>query len=163
MGEFQQRAAPKVVIQPTREQSEKATEALTRVIAGAYESSIAYTNLIIVAGYAGYFAVWAQMNELMSRTEMLISALAISLSLVVFVSWEVWKMVVTSSSLHDFSAALKDPDQFESAITAAVQAEAARKVRVNRYWRIHLILTIIPALIGGTTLLYSFVRQLLGF
>src|SRR5258708_28488103 len=71
-----------------------------RIIAGAYEKANAYTNLIIVAGYAGLFAVWQFTKDNLSRKQTLISALLIIVSLAIFVIFEIYKAHYTSRLLR---------------------------------------------------------------
>ena len=49
---------PQPVDDETRRNIDLAVDIQIRIIAGAYEKANAYTNLIIVAGYAGLFALW---------------------------------------------------------------------------------------------------------
>ena len=49
---------PQPVDDETRRNIDLAVDIQIRIIAGAYEKANAYANLIIVAGYAGLFALW---------------------------------------------------------------------------------------------------------
>ena len=62
-----------------------------RIIAGAYEKANAYTNLIIVAGYAGLFALWQFTKDNLSRRQVIISGLLTITSLAIFVLFEIYK------------------------------------------------------------------------
>ncbi|MFU4332516.1 hypothetical protein ACM726_29895, partial [Pseudomonas aeruginosa] len=51
-----------------------------------------YTNLILVAGYAGFFAFWSTLSEKVPTLLFSITGLLILISLVLFISWELIKM-----------------------------------------------------------------------
>jgi hypothetical protein len=42
---------------------EKRIEAATRITAALYDKAAAYTNLVIIAGYAAFFAVWGNIKD----------------------------------------------------------------------------------------------------
>ncbi len=80
-----------------------------KIVAALYDKSIAYTNLIIIAGYASFFGMWAFTKQYLSPKQVLWSALIMSVSIVTFVFFEVIKMTTTSRSLLARSKATFDP------------------------------------------------------
>src|SRR5229473_781460 len=74
-----------------KRQIDLAVEIQIRIIAGAYEKANAYTNLIILAGYAGLFALWQFTKDNLSRTQVLVSALLTLTSITIFVLFEIYK------------------------------------------------------------------------
>ncbi len=80
-----------------------------KILGALYDKSISYTNLIIVAGYASFFAIWSFTKEYLSPRQVLWAALLMSVSIVTFVFFEIIKMTVTSRSLLARSKAVSDP------------------------------------------------------
>jgi hypothetical protein len=152
-----------VIAEKTRkEHQEQQIEAMIKVASALYDKDAAYTNLIIVAGYAGFFAVWSNMKDTLLYNEKLLSALCIIVSISVFIFLEVYVMISNSKSIHGLNNIINiSPDKFPE-LLAKYQKEAQRlNVRTRRLWPAILIFTIVPGIIGGGVLMYSFIRQLL--
>jgi len=144
------------------EAHEKRIEETTKLLSALYDRAAAYTNLIIVAGYAGFFAVWGSVKADLFKFEMLASALCLSFSLLVFVFWEVSVMLYASRALGNLNKVLQAPPQdFEKQLQKHNALEAKRAVSIRRIWYGILLLTIVPGLIGGAILMGGFIRQLI--
>ncbi|MFQ5451514.1 MAG: hypothetical protein ACE5E9_12875 [Nitrospinaceae bacterium] len=65
-------------------------QASTSVIEKQHEKAKNYTNLISIAGYAGFFYVWEKVNPLMSEPFKLWTGLLLIISLGIFVFSEVF-------------------------------------------------------------------------
>lgn len=144
-----------------KEQHEKRIEVLIKILSAVYDKAIAYTNLVIIAGYAAFFAVWGTMKAQLSEREMLASAFCITLSLIFFVFWETLKMVITSRNSRGLLRVLQaPPDQFDTRLAEQQKGEQKLSVSLLRIWIIILFLTVIPGLVAGGILLFSFGRQL---
>jgi len=94
----------------TKRQIDLAIEAQIRIISGVYEKANAYTNLITVAGYAGFFALWQLTKENLTRTQSLVSALLMVVSITIFVIFEIYKAHYTSRLLRQYSEAVQRPE-----------------------------------------------------
>src|SRR6266700_379417 len=94
----------------TRRQIELVVETQIRIIAGAYEKANAYTNLIVLAGYAGLFALWQFTKDLLSRTQVLTAALLILTSIIIFVLFEIYKAHYTSRLLRRYLRVVQQPE-----------------------------------------------------
>ena len=84
---------------------EKRIEAVVRIMAALYDKAAAYTNLVVIAGYAAFFAVWANIKGLLPKREMMYAALFMTISLICFVLWETAKMVMTTVQLNSLRRA----------------------------------------------------------
>jgi len=136
-------------------------DVIIKVASALYDKAVAYTNVIILAGYAAFFATWNTMKANMSRAEMLLAAFCITFSLVFFVFWEVTKMIINSKSLTGLMKVLSAPPQdFDKRLAEQQKAEQRLNVRLMKYWIIILALTVGPGLIAAAVLLVSFGRQL---
>jgi len=72
-----------------------------QILSHLYQKAGSYTNLVMLAGYAGIFGIWQFTHELLSRRVTMWVALLISLSLMLFVGYEVWKMIFPRKSGHN--------------------------------------------------------------
>lgn len=143
-----------------REKDER-VEVLIRVMSALFDKAMAYTNLIVLAGFAGFFAVWGSMKAHLSPVEMFTSALCITISLTVFIFWEVFGMVVRSKNLKELLRVLEvPPADFSRAMAQQQKTEQLRNIWVFRIWIVVLVFTVAPALVAAGLLIFSFGRQL---
>lgn len=157
-----QKIAQALAEKARHETHEKRIEETTKLLSALYDRAAAYTNLIIVAGYAGFFAVWGSVKSDLSKSEMLASAFCLSFSLMVFVFWEILVMLYTSRTLGNLNKTLQAPPQdFEKQLEKHNVLVAKRAVSIRRIWYGILLLTIVPGLIGGAILMFGFLRQLI--
>jgi len=66
------------------------------ILALVYQKSSAYANLIIIGGYAGMFAIWQFTKTYLNETIVIITALLITTSIILFAGFEVYKMISTA-------------------------------------------------------------------
>ena len=145
-----------------RDAHEKRVAETTRLLAALYDKASGYTKIIIVVGYAGFFAIWGNVKSDLSKFELLASAFCLSFSLMVFVFWEVAVMLFASRNLSELQKVLQAPaNEFEKRLDELKSLEAGRSVRVFRGWYVILLLTILPGLVGGAILMGAFIRRLL--
>ncbi len=114
----------------TKRQIDLAVEIQIRIIAGAYEKANAYTNLIILAGYAGLFALWQFTKENLSRTQVIVSALLTLTSITIFVLFEIYKAHFTSRQLRQYADIVQQPQNRtspERLLSAMNSFEAAER------------------------------------
>src|SRR5438067_6391791 len=55
-----------------------------------------YTQILLGAGYAGFFAIWSGTREFIGPRTRVLTGLMISISLVVFIAFEVFRVFVHS-------------------------------------------------------------------
>lgn len=124
-------------------------EWILKVNAVFYEKSAAYTNLIMVAGYAAYFALWSNTSALISQCLARISATLMLISVFTFVFWEVTKMIVISLNNKNMAKiALAPNENFESMLQAFLINEQTIMARLTTAWPIILFIAIPTALVA---------------
>ncbi len=144
-----------------KEEHDRRIETMIKVMSALYDKAAAYTNIIMAAGYAGFFAVWSNMKAYMSPTEMRVSALCMLVSLLVFVLWEVTKMILTSRNLHRLLEVIQAPQtEFDAKLKKQQHDERLFNIGFLRAWRIVLVSAIAPALVASAILIYSFITHL---
>ena len=128
-----------------------------QVIAEAYERSEKYTNIIILAGYAGIFSMWSLIKNYLDKDIVLISALMIGVSLTTFIIWEVFKMFVSAAQCKKISEILYQ-NKKPSLIQKDLQDFSVKVRNLNNrihsfWWIIVLIITILFGFGGGLLML----------
>ena len=140
---------------------DKRIEDMIKIVSALYDKAAAYANLIMAAGYAAFFAVWANMKALMSPAQMRISALAMTVSLIIFVSWELTKMIRTSLSLKkQLDLANSEGEEFAKKFAEHQKEQRAVNVKFLAVWPYVLGAAIVPAVIAAGVLLYAFIGGL---
>jgi hypothetical protein len=162
---------PSMEFQPldddTRRRIDLVVETQIRIIAGSYEKANAYTNLIIVAGYAGLFALWQLTRDLLSRTQVLTAALLILTSIIIFVLFEIYKAHYTSRLLRRYLRVVQQPEnrvspeRLLSAMNTFEAAERAAAIHFVRFWQLVFWLTTVTGVSAALVLGYAFARGLL--
>lgn len=72
-----------------------------------------YTNVVMVVGYAALFTLWSQTKADFTVGTSLAAGVFLALSVLAFVGWEIFGMVIRSKSNIAVAKAVADPFQFE--------------------------------------------------
>jgi hypothetical protein len=131
------------------------------LIAHAFGHAQAYTNVVLSVGYAGFFAIWSFLKPDLSKGETLWSALLVSVSLTVFILWEVYQSFYRSRSIMSLAETVKDPSRFEVAIDRYRREENSRVISLKRVWVVAFLLTVVTGFGGTLILIYAFIRSLI--
>ena len=135
-------------------------EAQKELIAHAFSQAHAYTNLVLSAGYAGFFAIWSFLTPELTKAEVFWSALLVSISLSVFILWEVYQSYYRSRSMLSLAKTVEHPSRFEEALEEHRRSERTRIVNLKNWWVASLVLSVVPAFAGVLILLWAFVRSI---
>ena len=109
-------------------------EAQKELLAHTFSQAQSYTNVILIAGYAGFFAIWTQFGADMTRATRFWSGLLISLSVAGFIAWEVYGMIQRSQAMLGIARAVNDPERFEELMDQQRATEHERAIQVGRAW-----------------------------
>ena len=141
-------------------------EAYTKVAGVLYEKAMAYTNLIILAGYGAYFGLWQVTKGNITKRQAMCSALLMLASLVAFVMFQLWSGYFSSRSLLELVRIMHDPENQTSgtgllaAFAEHGSVERRRSVRFGRVWHWVFMFTAISGLAGEGVLAWAFVVSL---
>jgi len=153
-------------IDAERRVAETLIEATTKFISVEYEKAMAYTNLIILAGYGAYFGLWQVTKGNITKRQAMWSALLMLASLVVFVIFQLWSLYFRSRSLLERVRIMHDPENRASgtrllaAFAENDSVERRRSVRSGRVWHWVFMFTAISGLAGEGVLAWAFVVSL---
>lgn len=140
-----------------------------KIVSATYDKAVAYTNVIIIGGYAGFFGLWSLTKGYLTATQARWSALIMLVSVCTFVFFEVYKMIFTATALFRQAKILEDPiARINSKVLLDKLSEfelAYKRHNVSfiRIWRINVILAVVTALVAVGIMLVSFVHGLLYF
>lgn len=141
-------------------------ESQVKVLSATFDKSAAYTNLIVLAAYAGFFGLWQLTRDYLPKTLGLWSALLMLISVTVFVIFEVVKMVVIQHNVFERAKTLRSPE---------VQADVAKLLKAlgdldqvhekvlfhfMRFWVVALVLTISTGMAAASLLGYAYIAGL---
>jgi 4-amino-4-deoxy-L-arabinose transferase-like glycosyltransferase len=147
------------------EATKKRQAAVIDVNAKLFDKGQSYSNIIILAGYAGAFAIWTNTkSSLPAKANIAIAAL-LGLSLCVFVLFEIYNMFRRHNVSNRYAKLLNvtsDKEFFENFQTY-MDAEHASLSRLMPAWRIALVFTIVPALMAVALLFYNYFAILIGW
>ncbi|KRA33799.1 hypothetical protein ASD68_12680 [Rhodanobacter sp. Root627] len=119
----------------------------------------AYTNLVMVAGYAGFFTFWATLSDKLPPWLYAVTGLLIIVSLLLFIGWEITKMIWSALHLNKVQRNLEGkpgPEvlaQFQSSLQQFEKAS-------NQVWVWFLVPTVVCGLSAGFCVLGFFVWRI---
>ncbi|RFC37966.1 MAG: hypothetical protein DID89_2727548617 [Candidatus Nitrotoga sp. CP45] len=120
----------------------------------------AYTNVVLLAGYAGFFAIWSFIKPYITKEQVLWSGLLIALSLTAFMLWEIFRQFHQSRSLLELKRALNDPANFHGLLVQHKAKEQTRIIHLGSIWAVVFVFTILTGFSAIGILLWAFVCAL---
>ncbi len=139
---------------------ESVLDAQKAILAFSYNSAAAYNNVVLGAGYVGYFATWAFMHDRLTPTTELWTALLVILSLLSFILFEVYKSYYVSQQLRGLYAIVADPDHFLQRLLDFEKTRQAIDIRMFKIWAWAFWITLITGLCGSGVLISAIVHGL---
>ena len=135
-------------------------QVLIEISTALYEKSTAYNNLILAAGYAAFFTTWSNTQPFLSEVQSRASVVSILISLLVFILWEIYKMVYTGTVQNQNAVIISaSPEDFWLAIEKLRTAEQSFLIKVIGAWPIVLTFTLVPGLIGAGFLMWGLITN----
>jgi hypothetical protein len=147
--------------------SKEIIETQIKILSALYDKAVAYTSVIIFGGYASFFGLWSLTKVYLSPGLARLAALLMLLSVLTFVLFEVFKMVVTSRSLYRQSLILSDPKGLNDPsillrrLQDFSQAERKASIPFMRVWVVNVAIAVSTGLAAAGILLYCFVSGLI--
>ncbi len=141
-------------------QYEKQVQAALEITNRMQSGHAAYTNLVIAAGYAAYFTLWSTLKGDLPGWLYATSGLLITLSLMIFITWEIMKMIWSAVAFRNIENRLASRVANPEAVTKWQQEILAFDRRVSRIWIWFLAPTVVFGLTSGLCLIGFFVWRL---
>lgn len=140
---------------------EKQINAFIQLNEKLLSNATAYTNLIMVAGYAGFFAFWSTLSGKIPTWLFNACGLAITLSLTLFITWEIVKMFWSAKHMRATQAILAKRPQAD-VITEFERAFQEFNARTQKVWLVFLVPTVLSGMTAATLLIGYFCLTLAG-
>lgn len=135
-------------------------DAMKEILAQAYGQASNYSNLIIVAGYVGFYSMWSSVRTEMPKGAMVAAGLLITVSALFFVAFEIYKMIRTSLHFRALAGLLQESGA--SALERVQSEEQKFSLRLTRAWVVALVFTVVPGFAAAAILIICFGQKLLG-
>jgi hypothetical protein len=154
-------------LQEQQRQANQLADAQVKLMTVLFDKATAYTNLIILGAYAGFFGLWQITKEYLSKQQALWSALLMLISLLFFVLFEVVKMIVIQRNITAKATALRKPEtkQSPTALAKVFGEIDQTHERVNyhfmHYWIFTTVVTVGAGIAATAVLCYAFIVGLL--
>lgn len=139
----------------------KQIDILKEILTHAYDKSSAYTNIVIIAGYVAFFSLWKETKIFLPSKAALAAVLLMLTSALLFVLYEVFKMVSGSVYFRNIGKEIeniKDPKEFIEKVQKGQQKLSTLNFKI---WYLVLIPTVTTGFSGAGILVYYFVKGLL--
>lgn len=135
-------------------------EAMKEVNDAQYDASARYVSVIIVAGYAAFFTMWGSVKENLPRPCILWSGLLMIISIILFVGFEVIKMIFTAISHQRILRAAQEAHRSPtpSVIKDVVNQQSRQFLRL---WKFVLVPTVVTGFGSAGILVWAFISGLL--
>ena len=141
-------------------------EVQQKIVAASYDKAASYTAVIIFGGYAGFFAIWQLSNQYLSKEQTLWSALLLMISLLSFVLFEFFKMIVVTrmvlaqKAVLDIPEVQADPQRLLHEIKKLEQSRNSFGRVFIIVWAGVVVICVVFALSGAAVLGYAFISGL---
>jgi hypothetical protein len=127
-----------------------------------YEKASTYTKVIIGLGYGGFFAVWSGTKQHLSPKALVGSALFETVSLVLFIVFEIWQAMVMSYLSIEFANTVKNRPTAD--VSEALQTHKRKTMKLMQplfsAWKIVFPVSALTGLVGAGILIYAFIGSL---
>lgn len=137
-----------------RKQVEQNVAVIKEIISHTYSKANSYSNVIIAAGYVGFFTLWSGIKKDIPDWAVLTSGALILLSLMIFIGFELYKMISCAVYMRKITNRIKLPTIETLAEIQDIEQQAS--LWNSRIWVFTLIPTVISGLLAGLVLLTGF-------
>jgi hypothetical protein len=131
------------------------------IILSSYEQAKSYSNIIMMGGYAGLFAIWSFTKSELERWQSMIVGLLAILSVLSFVLFEVYGVWLRSTQTFSLLRQLKEAENLGQFPSEYGKGEMKRTETMARVWPYLFFFTLGTGVVAGLILLWAFVSNLI--
>ncbi|MHC9511159.1 hypothetical protein [Kangiella sp. M94] len=131
------------------------------VITNSYEHAKQYSNIIILGGYAGLFALWNFTREYLAAWQALSTGLLILVSLVIYIAFELYSSWLRATQINNQVKELTEAERLGEFPEEYGKAEMLRANRFMVIWHYYFFGAVAFALGATLILLFSFICHLM--
>jgi hypothetical protein len=152
-----------------REESERAAELLReRYVKFSSESfghAAAYDNVVVIAGYAAFFALWSAVAKDISPLARLTTVSLMGASLMLYITWHMIQMLTRQRYDRQRAAAFahqNDPEVFDRVWQDVERRRGIAMQQTLRFWPFVFVPSLFCGFAGGATLTYNALATVFG-
>ncbi len=134
-------------------------DVVKEIFSAVYGKATSYTNLIIAAGYVGFFTLWGSIKKDLPEWAILWSGAFILISLLIFIGFEIYKMISGSLHMKSMSTQLQNPSIHT--LENIQREERKLALRSAKIWPFTLIPTVVFGMGAGLILLVSLLTNII--
>lgn len=142
---------------------EKQKEFFIEFGSSLFSRAAAYTNIIILAGYAGIFTIWNFTQRILPDLIVAIVGVLLLLSLFAFISFEIFKMISNAKFVFSLGSIVKpnmSPKQISAAIADFEKRCNLDAIRVAQIWPWALMFAVATGYSAAGILIIFFILSL---
>ena len=155
-----QSAMNQIIKDEDGEAREKYEEFMKELVSHQYSRLAAYSNIIILVGYAVFFTVWSALKNDLPELVIFSSVLLMTLSVMIFILFEIFKMFsaqkLFSKQLEIFET---EPD-LAIAVKSAENLSNEFNVKIFKIWGKIFKPTVAFGVIAGLIFIISFIVEI---
>ncbi|MEZ8053084.1 hypothetical protein [Vibrio atlanticus] len=142
-----------------RVQTEQNVAVIKEVVSHTYGKANSYSNIIIAAGYVGFFSLWSSIKQDLPEWAVFSSGGLILLSLMIFIGFELYKMISGAVHLRKVTSKIQSPTI--NTLSEIQHIEQQANLRNARIWVFTVVPTVISGFAAGLILLAGFLIEFL--
>ena len=114
------------------------------------QAASGYNQIVVLAGYAGFFTIWSAAKDDVPHWLLLTSGLLMGLSLIIYVAWTIYGMTITTqNNVQLLNVIGEGPDGYVARLQATAAEQTTKVAAYMRFWRPVLWCSGLPALLAG--------------
>ncbi|MEM5546333.1 hypothetical protein [Pseudoalteromonas fuliginea] len=135
-------------------QEDKMRGEYKEVIAYSYTKASSYSNLIVIAGYIGFFNIWSPLIEKSKEWYLLLSGIFILISLIAFVGYEIYKSISGTLKLNKF---MDNINNRELSLNEVKRIQSDGEISELKIWKFQILITVPTGAIAAIILLIVYI------
>lgn len=149
----------------TDNQNQQIIEDQKQMLSTIYDRANVYNTIILLIGYTGFFSLWVLIKDEITSKQALWSAIFISISLLSFVLFEVYKMIYSTWMILRWKKDLIDKTS-ENCDFVSNYKKFKKKIDTANIlhiwiWIIQLIIVIPTGFAAASIMIYAFIANLI--
>lgn len=126
-----------------------------------YDKASAYTKVIVGLGYGGFFVAWSGSKAHLSPKLLVSSALLVTVSLVLYLVFEICQTMIHSHFSIKFADTANKPTADVFGALRTYNSKASKwNTRLGSIWKVVFPISALTGLAGALILIYAFVTSL---
>jgi len=131
------------------------------IVVSSYEQAKSYSNIIMMGGYAGLFAIWNFTKSDLARWQSMSVGLLALVSVFTFVLFELYGVWLRSTQTFNLLSQLQKAEKLGSFPADYGKQELKRLETLAKVWPFFFFTALGTALIAALILAWSFVAKLI--